>query len=332
MDSFTDIRDQLLILHRTGKFTKLNNNEIDLYYQLNKNFLNYNLNNNNKLNEFEKFTLYELQFYLSIFKNEDIEAKIILDKLNDKFNSTNSERLIILKSIYLESISNLKDENETIRQVIKFLKDSQFEIIKSINKSKATNVTSLKSQSNIKDLIKINKRILILSKNLLNLNDYILKLNEFLNDFPLEFDIWYELSYNYEILNQFDKSIYCLQEILINLPFNYNLIFKIGELYFKIYLQNKNLNSLIYSIKNYIRVLELCENNFKSLINLNNSINLLLSLNENENNNNNKLLNIDLKNYEKINEIVINKLKFIKKNELTNDENLKILNNNINLN
>ncbi|GME75520.1 unnamed protein product [[Candida] boidinii] len=328
MDSFTDIRDQLLTLHRTGKFTRLNNNEIDLYYQLNKDFLNYN-SNNNKITEFEKFTLYELQFYLSIFKNEDIEAKIILDKLNDKFDSNNSERLIILKSIYLESISNLKDEKETIRQVIQFLKDSQFEIIKSINKSKATNVTSLKTNSNVKDLVKINKRILILSKNLLNRNEYIVKLNEFLNDFPLEFDIWYELSINYEILNQFDKSIYCLQEILLNLPFNYNLIFKIGELYFKIYLQNKNFKSLIYSIKNYIRVLELCENNFKSLVNLNKSIDLLISLNKSDKSI--ELSDTDLKNYEKINEIAINKLKFIKQNELTNDENLKILNNKVDL-
>ncbi|GME90832.1 unnamed protein product [[Candida] boidinii] len=328
MDSFTDIRDQLLTLHRTGKFTRLNNNEIDLYYQLNKDFLNYN-SNNNKITEFEKFTLYELQFYLSIFKNEDIEAKIILDKLNDKFDSNNSERLIILKSIYLESISNLKDEKETIRQVIQFLKDSQFEIIKSINKSKATNVTSLKTNSNVKDLVKINKRILILSKNLLNRNEYIVKLNEFLNDFPSEFDIWYELSINYEILNQFDKSIYCLQEILLNLPFNYNLIFKIGELYFKIYLQNKNFKSLIYSIKNYIRVLELCENNFKSLVNLNKSIDLLISLNKSDKSI--ELSDTDLKNYEKINEIAINKLKFIKQNELTNDENLKILNNKVDL-
>lgn len=57
-----------------------------------------------KLTNSEIYSILELQFYISLLTNHDVEAKAALDRLLDQFAVEKSQKLKILRSLYLEAI------------------------------------------------------------------------------------------------------------------------------------------------------------------------------------------------------------------------------------
>lgn len=60
--------------------------------------------NAESIDTIELFNLYELQFYISLITNHDVEAKTCLDRLVDQFGFEKSQRVKLLKSIYFEAM------------------------------------------------------------------------------------------------------------------------------------------------------------------------------------------------------------------------------------
>ncbi len=66
--------------------------------------------------------------------------------------------------------------------------------------------------------------------NLNNIKDYTELLTEYLKIYMDDVDIWYELSDIYLLANNYNKAIFCLEEVLLFYPNNYTILTKIGDI------------------------------------------------------------------------------------------------------
>ena len=214
------------------------------------------LNQDSLLDSIELFNLYELQFYLSILTLHDIEAKNVLDKICDQFdfkdsnkNKGRSQRIKILQSVYVE----LKGEIETASKLL----------------------------SEDPDELRLLRRLTTLSRHDKNPTKYINNLIYYLNLQPSDLIAWAELSEQYQKLGNYDKSIYCLKEVVLQNPLAYPIFYKIGLLYYYLFLQNEgNLKTdkkdklfelmkiLINSRDNYLYSLEINDKYEKNWVGL----------------------------------------------------------------
>ena len=64
-----------------------------------------------------------------------------------------------------------------------------------------------------------------------NINEYIDLWNEYLRVYMDDQDAWNELSDVYLSVNNYNKAIYCLEELLLHNPNNYKILNKIGDIY-----------------------------------------------------------------------------------------------------
>ena len=78
------------------------------------------------------------------------------------------------------------------------------------------------------------KRFILFSKNKLkldNVNDYIEMWNEYIKNYMDDEEAFFELSEIYLLTNNYFKAVFCLEEILLHNPFNYQVLNKIGDIY-----------------------------------------------------------------------------------------------------
>ena len=64
-----------------------------------------------------------------------------------------------------------------------------------------------------------------------NINEYIDLWNEYLKVYMDDPEAWNELSDVYLSVNNYNKAIYCLEELLLHNPNNYKILNKIGDIY-----------------------------------------------------------------------------------------------------
>jgi len=65
--------------------------------------------------------------------------------------------------------------------------------------------------------------------NLSNIKEYTEFLTEYLKVYMDDVDIWFELSDIYLLTNNFNKAVFCLEEVLLFYPNNYDVYTKIGD-------------------------------------------------------------------------------------------------------
>lgn len=220
------VEEKLLSIHRLGLYATFNPEQISSTYLL---LVNYLRNNINKIESIKYYDLLELQFYLSLLSNKDSEAKTCLDRIIDKFGDQDSQRTAVLKATFLESTIDNKNA------------------IDYLNKRNSNELTCLK------------KRV-ALSKKITSTPDYIKALNGYLNLSPLDTEVWLELSDIYYEIGHFEKSIFALQDILLIIPFAYNIFAKIGNIEFAIFKRDGDVDSLVSSLKHFLRSVELSSN------------------------------------------------------------------------
>lgn len=220
------VEDKLLNIHRLGLYATFTPGQVSSTYALLVNYLNYNLNS---ISSIKYYDLLELQFYLSLLSNRDVEAKTCLDRIIDKFGDQDSQRTAILKATYLEATLDTKT-------AIDYL-------------SKRTK----------NELLCLKKRV-ALSKRTTSQADYIKALNGYLNITPLDTEVWYELAETYYEIGHYEKAVYALQEILIILPFAYNIFARVGEIEHAIFKRDGDVETLVSSIKHFLRSVELSAN------------------------------------------------------------------------
>ncbi|ODV95387.1 hypothetical protein PACTADRAFT_33955 [Pachysolen tannophilus NRRL Y-2460] len=314
------IKSRLLDLQKYGKFATLDPKDLFDVYKVTHKFIELNPSPNSSINEFEYYQIIELNFNLCIQTNHDIEAKAMLDILEDKFNIEASERLIVLKSVYIEATFNPQDALNFLNKSVNFFK----------NKTK-----------DVDDLLLIKRRKFILESRLATKKEraaiYISKLLEYLEIKPLDAMTWSELANEYTKLNLYDKAVYCYQEVLLIEPFAYNIFSKIGELYLLSMLQlyasvshsgslsaHNSENLLVLkslSLKHFLRSVELCETFVRGWAGI-------LKLTSKKFDVNLKIIkkssSTDVKQNDDLHALATKRLQKIVENDLSSSENIKI--------
>ncbi|CDK26369.1 unnamed protein product [Kuraishia capsulata CBS 1993] len=235
--------ERLLEIHRSGLYATLPLHQIDSVYTLTKATLL------TQLSDFERFTLLELQFYLTLTMGLDIEAKHCLDLICDRFDITKSERICVLKSVYVEATTG-----STLREVSDGLVKDAKELVRLSNIAKS----SMGGKLNImQDLMAVTKRVVALHHE--DVKEYTEKLALFLDLQPLDTESWYEMSEVYLANGNTDQAIHCLSEILLTEPFAYNVWSRIGEVQLMTGFKTSDSQRFEEAKRHFARSCELCE-------------------------------------------------------------------------
>lgn len=154
----------------------------------------------------DQFDLYELQFYLALLTNHDVEAKSYLDRINDQFAGKQSQKVMILRLMYYEACGDMS--------------------------------TAVDALGDSPDELRASRRLATFSKNKQdgseNLPEYIKNLNYYLNLQPSDSTAWAELGDQYHAVGHYDKAAFCFKEVLLQQPHAYNIFYKVGlNLYYQ---------------------------------------------------------------------------------------------------
>lgn len=290
------VKDKLLSIAASGIYVNFQPDVLQNTYNEITLFLSVNAES---IDTIELFNLYELQFYISLMTNHDVEAKTCLDRLVDQFGSEKSQRVKLLQSIYFEAIGD--DE------------------------------AAMKMLGQNADELKLSRRLVTFSRKPDNNEDYIASLNYYLDLQPSDAITWAELANEYKKIGHYEKAIHCLQEILLQEPSAYNVFYKVGLFYYYKFLQefsNKTLDkkdrqleamSILNNAKNnFLRSIEICDSYSSSWL----GIYLIAKSDFNQTLSNKLADNKQVKTYlkENLKLEVISKQNVIKLNELNGEE------------
>jgi len=98
-----------------------------------------------------------------------------------------------------------------------------------------------------------------------NIKDYVNELNNYIDTNPLDKEAWLELADVYMEYLNYEKALYCYEEVLILDPESLNNMMRIGELYYTIGNQPENL---IMARKYFSFILSVDEKNYRASQNL----------------------------------------------------------------
>lgn len=238
------VKNKLLSIAASGVYADfLPQTSQNIYNEITQ-FLSVNADS---IDTIELFNLYELQFYVSLMTNHDVEAKTCLDRLIDQFGSEKSQRVKLLQSLYFEAVG-----------------DDQA----------ATKILSQNA-----DELRLSRRLVTFSRKVDSNEDYINSLNYYLDLQPSDAIAWAELADEYRKIGHYDKAIHCFQEVLLQEPYAYNILYRVGLLYYYKFLQEKSnklpekkdkllemISLLESATNNYLRAIEICDSFTKSWI------------------------------------------------------------------
>lgn len=349
------VNQRLLKLHSSGLYNALTPEQALSLFHETKAYLNTAFQNVLLDSSKELYDLAELQFYLALITHHDTEAKLMLDRLTDKFGHyTKSQRIAILRSVYLEATtlpqplgndkkdngSNNNDSTNGYQEAAKFLETlpqfgKRIDVIR-----RRTYLTSKLTPGSGSGSAGANAAAAAA-------NEYVKDLLSYLDVKPSDNQAWYELSEVYLKLGNYQQSIYSLQQILLNVPFAYNVHYKLATVYqsyafktlfdFSSTNNNTKKDSFNYNsatierfytyytlaIKHFLKSVELSESYYKSWagvfvltkpLKFKNK-NLLTKFEENG----------KTEEYKKLNKLAENKLKEIVEKNWVNEENKQLI-------
>lgn len=235
------VKKKLLSIATTGLFANFEPQDLEKYYVEVGNFLDIN---SSSLVPEELFKLYEMQFYLALMTSHDVDAKTFLDRIIDQFGDKSSQRVMLLKSIYVEAQGDKKGAVELL--------------------------------GNDPHQVRLSRRLVTVSRKPGDNEAYISNLNYYLNIQPADLIAWAELGDEYSKIHHYDKAIYCYKEILLQEPYAYNMFYKVGLSYYYKFIQDSKSRmdkkdriqdawDLISEARNnFSRCIELCDSHPKS--------------------------------------------------------------------
>lgn len=196
MSSATDVKQHLLTSAQELAYYELEPAQLDELWTLGNQFID---KNRLMCFEYEWFTLLEQQFYLSLLTCRDVQAKLMLKRIMEKFG-TQSRRIFKLRTAYVQAT---QPESELESHINK-LDDIEFD-------AKKIGYAPLKQQGKWKEYIQ-------------KLVDYVTEAN------PMDEEAWAELAESYAECGDFESAINSLEQVLIIKPLAFNVFARIGEL------------------------------------------------------------------------------------------------------
>lgn len=204
-----------------------NNIEESLKHYNNKSFEKYRefIDNTIKLNEHTSiFYLSHLENFLAIhYSKLDIDAYYYKEKLF--YYALELKSLDKAEKLLFEFKKTFGNETKIIR-----MQTAYNEMLENYDLSLNTFKNLIKLNQDDRISLKRYLAIFKLKYNLSNIKDYTEILNEYLKIYMDDVDIWAELSDIYLLTNNYNKALFCLEEILLFFPNNYMIYTKIGDI------------------------------------------------------------------------------------------------------
>ncbi|CCF56375.1 hypothetical protein KAFR_0B00770 [Kazachstania africana CBS 2517] len=238
------VRDRFLAIMQSKLYTQFNAEETAKLHGELSVFLQYN---EVSIKETDYLSLCEMLFYLCVYLSKDVDAQIIYNSLRDRLGE-NSAKLQVMNATLLQI-----NENDTIasKYLEKLIRDSY------------------EYDSDSRSYLIVAKKLLSLKiGKLSNENEILKELISLVEKFPLDAELWCYMGEIYWKMGQLSRSIYCFEEVLVIMPFNYVIFSRIAELY---YYKARRLDkgkqkmeeSLNKGLKNALRSGELSESYLK---------------------------------------------------------------------
>lgn len=194
--SATDVKQHLLTSAHEMAYYHLKPAQLDELWTIGNQFID---KNRLMCFEYEWFTLLEQQFYLSLLTCRDVQAKLMLKRIMEKFG-TQSRRIFKLRTAYVQATQH----ESAIESHVNALGDIEFDSLK-------LGYVPLKQQGKWKE--------------------YIQKLVDYLTDAnPMDEEAWAELAESYAECGDFESAINSLEQVLLIKPLAFNVFARIGEL------------------------------------------------------------------------------------------------------
>lgn len=219
------------------------------------------------LTPMQKNDILILLFQLDLLTCHDIEAKATLEKLADVVSDQKvveqSEWFIYYRSIYLECQSEAGGAASE-KAVEDYVDNASKVLIRDFNRAVGQSLTGSGDATKLREvgdlyLMQKRKASLVRSKSTVKYVDALLKLTD---ERPLDTENWAELADVYLKEGEVEKAHYCLLELLIGLPFAYNVWAKLGEvalLMDKALGKRSNNEYLRNAVRYFSRSVELCD-------------------------------------------------------------------------
>ena len=209
------LKEKLLSIMGTKLYTQLPPAEISQTYNELKYYLDLS---DPQLSEEESTALSEMLFYLSIYMSKDIEAEVIYKSLCDRLGE-NSPRLHVMKATLIQ----INEDDIAATKYLQNLIDKEYEF-----DSDPTSYLLL-----AKKILAIKAELQELGK-LDNESGLLSQIIDLVERFPLDPELWWYLGTRYCHAGQYDRAIYCFEEVLLIMPFNYVGFAQLAEvMYYK---------------------------------------------------------------------------------------------------
>ncbi|EJT41340.1 EMC2-like protein [Saccharomyces kudriavzevii IFO 1802] len=233
------VRDKLLTIMNTKAYTQFNPEQLlTLEHELKV----YMKSGDSALTEGNYFFLMEMLFYVLVYRSQDVDAQVIYNTLRDRLGES-SYKMVIMKATLLQI-------NGDDKGAIEFLENLLEE--------------DLEYETNFVTYVSIAKKLIAIKASSKSLNqEAILKELMALTDkFPLDTELWWYASEIYFEMGQFEKTRYCLEQVLCITPFNYACFAKLSEtLYYEALRSKKQVKAELLgkALNNALRSVELSE-------------------------------------------------------------------------
>lgn len=279
-----DIKETLLNYCRTNRHLDLPPNELSDLYRICSYFVSSS-KQYEKLDKIDKNSLLALLLQVQLLTCHDIEAKTTLERLADLVNDADlvngeSQWLINWRSIYLQCQIKAKKSEEggqeiKLRHVFYYLSTASEKLLKSVNRKVASSLGGAGDPEKLKhqeDLYVLRKRRTSLyACSMDTRKEYVQKLQELVDQRPLDYEVWCELAEVYIENGELQKAHCCYQEVLTGIPLAYNIWARLGEIFLlsgklsakKASSKKKMGNEVVTSLKDAVmyfsRSVELCD-------------------------------------------------------------------------
>lgn len=233
MVSIKQYRDQLLTIHKTAAWAILSPEELDVVYRQTKLLMG----TGGGLDEIEYTSLMELLFHLCIIRSEDMQAETLYKTLRDRFGE-DSPRLHLMKATLLQ----VNESDEAARKYIEDLISKQLNIA-----------------TDVEDYVQLKKKLLVIDRPTFSQKEWIQSLLDLVEEFPLDAELWSMLSKEYESCGNIDQAIYCMEEVIVAMPFNYEAFGEVACQYLKKAIKDNDSHALKSCLDNALRSVEMAE-------------------------------------------------------------------------
>lgn len=237
-------RERLLTVMTTKVYTQFSPEElVELY-----NELSLRMGSIERSREANDVSLVEMYFYVCCFLGRDQEADLVFKRLRDRFGDS-SPRVRVMKATLLEINEN---DGAAMGYLETLLRQMEYDADSTSYLMLSKKLLAIKLRNNKKNEVQMLKDTLAV-----------------VEKFPLDPELQWMLADLYVATGELAKSIFCVEEVILAMPFNYVAFARIAELLYYRYIRefsDKNskkkkegLPVLERALENALRSVELSE-------------------------------------------------------------------------